>query len=204
MKTASASPSRLIPLLLVLLVPGGVLAAPGCLRSSPLPLPGTAPRAALRLTDAPAATPAPNGGAQAGRVLAGLGLGAVMGLVGVAGGYIAGFGGGDFEGAAVGIAVGAGLGTSLGAYWGGQLAGGEGEWFAGSLLGSAAGTALGCLIGYLAFQNVFGIVAFAPPLALAGAVIGYEFSEHSGTQPTVRPQVSLTPRGGSLGLAGTF
>jgi hypothetical protein len=44
----------------------------------------------------------------------------------------------------------------------------------------------------------------APPLMLLGAIIGYESPEKGGSPMRLQPVVSLTPRGTSFGLAGTF
>jgi hypothetical protein len=135
-------------------------------------------------------------------LLFGAGLGAagalIGGLIGSAANHpeFASPFGSTWVGAAAGFAVGAPIGVMLS----GQLFDGDGSLWA-TLLGEALGAGVSVLIG-LSGGGQESIPLFAL-LPLAGAVLGYELTSPS-SRTQVMPQVSVGPRGTSVGLAGTF
>lgn len=170
------------------------------------PVPGTGTRPKLRLMDTPA--PEPTRPSQPLRILAEVGAGLLTGT----GGFLVGFmslfvlGGNIFDTSVVGliapILVGIGSGVALGTWWGGELTGGDAKLeatFLGMLLGGTAGVLMSIPMG-----NPFLSLVTCPPLMLLGSIIGYESTERGATIKSVQPLLSVSSRGATFGLAGTF
>ncbi|KFE71487.1 hypothetical protein DB31_3617 [Hyalangium minutum] len=110
--------------------------------------------------------------------------------------------------AGYGFLAGMSLAAPLGVWWGGKLMGGRGT-LIGAYLGMGVAAVLGLGTTYLVYND--DIQPFVIPLfALVGSVVGYElsFSSESPEQPTsvasVQPLLSVSARGGALGLGGRF
>ena len=207
--------NRVAPLLsavvLALLVSGPALAGPRL-----LPVPETPTRHVRLLTSDGSSSTGRQDASPTGRRLAELGLGAVTGTAVAAAAAVlatahiagsprcidsidctvSGF---------LGAFVGFNLGASLGTYVAGELLGGHGG-YVGPLIGTVAGTTVGLGLSIL-FGSTFNapeeVLLLVPALGLAGALIGYELSQ---TPPTrrLRPLLSVSSRGGLVGLAGAF
>ncbi len=163
--------------------------------STDAPLPGSGENPTPRLLEEPQRP------SQDLRILAELGGGMVFGATGVLLVILAGpvLSSSSFVTMTL---VGFGTGSALGTYWGGQLLKGRAS-VTGTFLGMLLGGATGVFIGTLQDAPVLSLI-IAPPLMLLGAIIGYEFTERGGPPTRVQPLVSLTLRGASFGLAGTF
>jgi hypothetical protein len=168
--------------------------------------PGAGSRPKLRLMDTPA--PESTRPDQPLRILAEVGAGALTGAGGLFLGYMVAFqmyepgvGSSDYLLLAP-VLLGVGTGLALGTWWGGELAGGDARLdatFLGMLLGGAAGVLL-----TLPMENPFISLVICPPLMLLGSIIGYENTERGATLKSVQPMLSVSSRGATFGLAGTF
>jgi hypothetical protein len=194
-------------------------------------LPGTEERAPLRLSeDSWAPEPEHQRPSRALRILAELGAGLLTTGAGVVGGALAGAGlceagvvgsrGGwlpCLDAAAVGLLLGGGVGIPLGVFWGGEVAGGEGS-LLGALAGMGSGAVAGFLLGALMFRDPSGGPVVSAPMALVGAIVGYELSDRgaapapraqaspavASARPRIQPVLAVSSRGALLGLGGTF
>jgi hypothetical protein len=205
---------------LLVLVPGVGLAAEEPSLSPPL-LPGTAPREPLHLVEANRRAEPVQRIHPIARVSAEIGAELITSLVaGVPGALIgnvacntlglappnAWFRCMDYAG--YGFLAGVSLAAPLGVWWGGKLMGGRGT-LLGAYLGMGGAAVLGLGTTFLVYND--DIKPFVIPLfALVGSVVGYElsFSSESPVQPTavasVQPLLSVSARGGTLGLGGRF
>jgi hypothetical protein len=194
-------------------------------------LPGTEERAPLHLDeDSRASEPEYQRPSRALRILAELGAGLLTTGAGVVGGALAGAGlceagivgspGGWFpclDAAGVGLLLGGGVGIPLGVFWGGEVAGGDGS-LLGAVAGMGAGAVGGFLLGALMFRDPSGGPMLSAPMALVGAIVGYELSDRgvepasraqaslavASTRPRLQPLLAVSSRGALLGLGGTF
>ena len=111
--------------------------------------------------------------------------------------------------AGYGFLAGAMLAAPIGVWGGGKVANGRGT-LAGAYIGAGVGAAVG-LGANLAVTND-DLKYFVPPVvSMLGAIIGYEVShsnESSAAQQAsltrVQPMLSISGRGGALGLSGSF
>ncbi len=174
--------------------------------STDTPLPGADTRPKLRLMDTPA--PEPTRPSQSLRILAEVGAGALTGAGGLFLGYMGVFAvyntdlGSSSYGLLTPVLLGVGTGLALGTWWGGELAGGDARLdstFLGMLIGGATGILL-----TIPMENPFAALITCPPLMLLGSIIGYENTERGATLKSVQPLLSVSPRGATFGLAGTF
>ena len=178
------------------------------------------PRAGLAQEPLSEPSTRPSKGARIG---AELGLGALTGLGGlfIGAGLVgpslcAALGNGGSAGSCLteGIA-GAGLGVMLtvplGVFWGGNLAGGDGRLgftYLGALVGGAASGLL--MAATWSSSAALLTILLMPLLPYLGSIIAYEMSV-SPEPPKVtlggtrlQPLLSISPRGGFVGLGGSF
>ena len=153
------------------------------------------------------------------RLLSETGIGAVTA---VAGGFVGGLAGtgvcfalghqNQFLGCLVelylGIGAGLSLGLPLGVWLGGNIAGGDGG-LGYTFLGALAG-GLGAILVAAASSQFPPLVLLGFALPVVGGILGYELSM-SPEAPSlalggarIQPLLSLSPRGGFVGLGGSF
>lgn len=205
---------------LLLLVPGVSLAAEEPSLNPPS-LPGTAPREPLHLVEEPVEAEPVQYFHPVVRVSAELGAELVTSFVAGFPGALAGsalcgalglsppnafLGCADYAG--YGFLAGVALAAPLGVWWGGKLTGGHG-----TLLGAYLGMGMAAFLGLGATRLVYNddIQPFVIPLfSLVGALVGYEVSHDSESsdrdtaEASVQPLLSISSRGGVLGLGGQF
>jgi hypothetical protein len=205
---------------LLVLVPGVGLAAEEPSLSPP-PLPGTASREPLHLVEADRRAEPVQRIHPIARVSLEIGAELLTGFVAGFPGAVAGSAMCNalelsppsswwpcMDYAGYGFLAGVSLAAPLGVWWGGKLLGGRG-----TLLGAYLGMGGAALLGFGTKLLVYNddIKTFVIPLfALVGSVVGYELSHSSESSAqtlsvaSVQPLVSVSARGGALGLGGRF